>query len=548
MGDLLVVPSARLLPLELQAEFGRVPSGLVRLSGRPIVDLILEKYGDVTARVVTGDSADLLHQHFEGSQAPQLIRVEADLSLGHSILAGCEDAGSFDRLLIHFADTWLDERLPMHGDVIYVAPVRDTYRFTTVSLDGQGWPRLLRDKDRTASISGEDLAIVGVIAISDPGEFVRMLKRAIASDDTPDDPVWRALDRYLSFKRQSGEPSPIRVTTNWFDLGHIDSYLRALRQLHLGERSFNKISIDADRGLIRKSSRAHAAKLRQEIFWYLALPSRLAWVAPRVFRHGVEDSVPWVELEYYGYSVLAEALVSHLWSQGTWARALRATGFVLDEFSTERVPVDTAALTEMYVMKTLSRTESIPHFLAEKFAARTRCGDAELVSLPEFVLGVSERLHDEGLLTCSDFTVIHGDLCLSNIVFDRRTGLLKVLDPRGSFGREGLHGDPRYDLAKLSHSLLGGYDFLVRGLFSLSWDSPDEIRFSIEDGGRLHSLGPLAKSWLEERAVRLGATLRQIRLLEATLFVSMVPLHSDRPLAQEAFLVRGLQIYSEVIS
>ena len=45
--------------------------------------------------------------------------------------------------------------------------------------------------------------------------------------------------------------------------------------------------------------------------------------------------------------------------------------------------------------------------------------------------------------------------------------LLKLIDSKGGTEREQLWMDPYYDLAKLSHSICGGYDFLNSGLFDI---------------------------------------------------------------------------------
>ena len=64
--------------------------------------------------------------------------------------------------------------------------------------------------------------------------------------------------------------------------------------------------------------------------------------------------------------------------------------------------------------------------------------------------------------------IVHGDLCLSNILYDLRSRICKLLDPRGSFGAAGIYGDPRYDVAKLYHSIYGLYDFITNDLFHVS--------------------------------------------------------------------------------
>ena len=65
--------------------------------------------------------------------------------------------------------------------------------------------------------------------------------------------------------------------------------------------------------------------------------------------------------------------------------------------------------------------------------------------------------------------VVHGDLCFSNIMYDSRMNVIKVIDPRGLNNKQELtiYGNQTYDLAKLCHSLIGLYDFIIADEFEL---------------------------------------------------------------------------------
>jgi thiamine kinase-like enzyme len=68
------------------------------------------------------------------------------------------------------------------------------------------------------------------------------------------------------------------------------------------------------------------------------------------------------------------------------------------------------------------------------------------------------------------FTPIHGDPTFSNTIVDDK---LRVwfIDPRGSFAKPGIYGDPRYDFAKVYYSAVGGYDAFNRRKFKLHIDN-----------------------------------------------------------------------------
>lgn len=66
-------------------------------------------------------------------------------------------------------------------------------------------------------------------------------------------------------------------------------------------------------------------------------------------------------------------------------------------------------------------------------------------------------------------SVIHGDFCFSNILYDFRAEEVKTIDPRGMTpnGEQTIYGDIRYDVSKLSHSILGLYDWIIAGYYHM---------------------------------------------------------------------------------
>ena len=128
--------------------------------------------------------------------------------------------------------------------------------------------------------------------------------------------------------------------------------------------------------------------------------------------------------------------------------------------------------------------------------------------------------------------VSHGDLCLSNILYARSTRLMRFIDPRGGDGAEDLWLDEYYDLAKLSHSILGLYDFINHDLCDLHADR--DLSLALEVAAE--ELEPLQQLF-RERVGALGYDLGLLRLYEASLFLSMLPLHVDTPKKVLAFLI-----------
>jgi hypothetical protein len=135
----------------------------------------------------------------------------------------------------------------------------------------------------------------------------------------------------------------------------------------------------------------------------------------------------------------------------------------------------------------------------------------------------------------------HGDLCFSNILYDKNSYLVKFIDTKGALSENDLWTDPYYDLAKLSHSILGNYDFINNELFSVSLDNTLELQMSLKSRNL---------SFHQQTFVRkmddLGYDMRVIRLCEASLFLSMLPLHIDNPRKVVAFILNAINILEEL--
>jgi hypothetical protein len=249
-------------------------------------------------------------------------------------------------------------------------------------------------------------------------------------------------------------------------------------------------------------------------------------------------------MEFYGYPPLSDTYVFGNLDLGVWAEIFNALSVTLSDMGCHQLQTEPTmirqALHDMYVRKTTERLAQIqqdPEF-AEIFLGQLRVNEAPVPPLAEVMAHLEAILDTAGLLDADAMCVIHGDLCFSNILYDRRSRLIRLVDPRGRFGPFDIYGDARYELAKLSHSVNGGYDFIVNGLFHLE-QTKDAIAFRVFESERHQDIKRLFNERFLAGSPRL---LRQVRLIEALLFLSMAPLHADRPKSQLAFLARGLEL------
>ncbi|WP_308719584.1 hypothetical protein [Komagataeibacter xylinus] len=136
----------------------------------------------------------------------------------------------------------------------------------------------------------------------------------------------------------------------------------------------------------------------------------------------------------------------------------------------------------------------------------------------------------------------HGDPCFSNILFDKRLGLMRLIDPKGAVSFEAGLMHPSYDIAKFSHSVMGGYDFINNGLFNCFLNDQLVLECQLDAGG--------PPAWAQERFTRhlnkAGIDIVSVRAVELSLFLSMLPLHSDRPKKLAGFALTAAAILDDL--
>lgn len=134
----------------------------------------------------------------------------------------------------------------------------------------------------------------------------------------------------------------------------------------------------------------------------------------------------------------------------------------------------------------------------------------------------------------------HGDPCFSNTIYNKSTQTLKFIDPKGALTEEELWTNPYYDIAKLSHSVCGRYDFLNNELFEIYVDK--NLNYKLEIPFEQSRYVAIFRRKVEER----GYDYLSVRIYEASLFLSMLPLHIDSPYKVVGFILNAKNILEEI--
>lgn len=307
----------------------------------------------------------------------------------------------------------------------------------------------------------------------------------------------------------------------------------------LPSREFNEVIVDSSRSVVRKTSQ-HAQTLLDEIGYLNELPSSLLELFAPVHGFSVDPDAVFLELGFVEGRPLDQLFLEDAGSIAEWSSIWNSVGTTIDRLAGHRRQVSEASLLDMYIDKTGDRLAACREFpdlrrLLER--PSLVINGVEHRSLESLVQSARERVI--ATATGAHGSVIHGDLCLSNML--RSGDTITLIDPRGRFGDVGVHGDLRYDIAKLHHSVVGGYDLMVAGRFSFDIGSID-IEFDLQFTARQLEIADAYRD-----RILSGWSADEIELISGLILAGLAPLHSESPNRQLAFLLRATQMLSSVL-
>lgn len=536
-STVVLVPNwARLSP-DMEAETGSKYAAFIPLGGAPLYKHIISQYRGNGCRVrivfLIAQDAPEFELDPRENVGVEILRLERSGSIGETVLAGLAKIASGDAVVVHMADTLLDlETVPV-GDAVYVQSRSDLYRWTSVSVDPNGCIKVTNDRTEIGACGSRPVC-VGLFAFEDGDRLSDALGNALKQGPPGREPFFVALESY-----SSSRPVDLRPVERWMDCGHVDGYYES-RLGYQNLRHFNTLSYDPVRGRVTKKSLNKDA-FRKQVRWFKQIPDEVAPFLPRVF--GSSDGPdPFITMELLSIPTLGDLFVSQRLNLGAWNDVVRSISCIQSCFAEKAVKNSLAPQLArvVYLEKTRSRLEE---FVSQNQSAKHYFVyfAGEKWSIGRVQQTLARFIEQSGLLDLDELTPIHGDFCFSNLLYDPKVRLVKMIDPRGEFGVPGVFGDRRYDLAKLAHSYDGKYDFIVADRFSVEVESEGRLRIHVRDSDyytRVRSIFDAVL--LPEPALR-----QQVYALQALLFLSMLPLHSDKPHRQLAMLTTGLDLYAQ---
>lgn len=326
---------------------------------------------------------------------------------------------------------------------------------------------------------------------------------------------------------------------SWVDFGHWDA---AASNFFSGKaRSFNNLQISENSQFLTKSS-SNKSKIQDEYQYLASIPDSLKFYFPRV-QPGVDDAS--YKIEFWPIKSLSEYLVFWNMPNSSWQKVADNLVESLSQFSSafqNVYPILPESLFDFYASKVLDRLSMILGPVSDLLNQEVVYLNGEkLRGFPLIKQEFISVLEDLSKNTYYSFT--HGDFCFSNILIEPSTMMMKFIDPRGSFCGENQQGDLRYDAAKLRHSFHGLYDFIVNNMYHLRIQNTSSFQLNIALAENYPEVQEIFDNTLKKY---FGATVyKQVRILEGTLFLSMLPLHSEDQDRQIALALRALSILNK---
>lgn len=310
-------------------------------------------------------------------------------------------------------------------------------------------------------------------------------------------------------------------------------------------RDYNSFLINDQKGIITKISSNE--KLRDEIEYYKLIDEYNSIFFPR-YKGSSYDGEKWtLDLEYYCYKNLGDYMVYEPFDQGFWENVSHVIEDMMGSFSTNSKDGDYNSFVDsMYVKK----TEHYYNELVRDFKLFQSISNFDTVHFNGVAYLNFEKIWDdvknklESFDALNSVNVIHGDFCFSNILcgINDRTEfpVLRCVDPRGSFGDNGIYGDRRYDLAKLMHSYQGGYEYIIYDEFKVEKHGrPFEMRFNSSFSNQnLNKIEDVFKS-------NSYFYTPEIKLLQGLIFIGMCSRHYDSLDRQTLMYLQGIKFLNE---
>lgn len=512
-NTVFLITSADYIDDEMQREFGKIPPIFLPLNNKI---LFLEQAKSVPKNakykfVSLPNSFNILpwQKKILDENGFQVVYCDEKLSLAESIIDAINQfCVNVDKLQILLGDTIFHD-INFHDlkDAVSIHKPHTQYKWS--------------------SLSKQENVVSGFFSFIHPYIFLKFLTK------NKHDFI-KAVDEYIQ------NSSSVEIISNgrWFDFGHLQTYFSSRRSFTT-ERIFNNLSFD--KHSVTKSS-LDKIKMEAEVNWYKKIPANLTIYTPRLLKgiHEIEKGKCGYKIESLDAISLSDLYTTCNLSLTEWEKIFKSSTNFLKSIH-KKTSNKILERRKLYIDKTNKRIKEFSNKTNISLSDDWIINDEVSPSLQEITDNTWKIISDHrDPLAC----FIHGDFCFSNILFDSRSELIRVIDPRGKLEDDQItpFGDPLYDIAKFNHSLIGFYDFIIGERYDLYF-AENKIDFKIHSSSEIEDILQLGKL---ELISKFNYSSELLAATTIQLFLSMLPLHYDNFKKQLAIIANTQRLYKSL--
>tara|TARA_B100000029_G_scaffold430828_1_gene442038 strand:+ start:1611 stop:3251 length:1641 start_codon:yes stop_codon:yes gene_type:complete len=537
----VLVLSAGKIASELEKIFGKIPSGLIPLNGKPVIFRIIDKLlgeGIRKISITVGYKKEILEkivsEQYKDQCNIEFIPTDFSKPPGNSIKTAV-DFCSERKLLIILGDTLID------NDLSELIKKEENIVITSQEfIDSKNWCIVTKKDGQIEEIFDKEQlkkdqnhhAMVGCYFFNHLDILKKILNEFNAEE---------GLEISTIIKKLKEEENIVtELAQKWHDVGHLENYF-STKQFVLKTRYFNSLQFDDLGENVIKTSQDDK-KLINEINWYKDIPNDILELVPKIKESDVSNN-PFIKLEYVKHPTLSELWLYSDFPSEFWKKIIHGLLDIVQTFKKYKENVSIQEYYSIYFQKTVDRIDELKN--TNKIFKKIF--DDEYVSINGTKLKNWSMIRDSiekkigELYDKNDNCIIHGDLYFSNILYDSENNKYKLIDPRGRWGN-GISGDIKYDIAKIRHSVVGGFDTIINGLYTVAIEKNNGIVINVFEPTNYQTIS----KELDEQIEKYW-NLDEIKMIEGLLFISMLPLHEDNFERQLAFFAIGIKRLNEIL-
>ncbi|WP_413587440.1 capsular biosynthesis protein [Bdellovibrio sp. HCB274] len=524
--SLTIIMSGAFCSAEFISEFGLIPPSFLPIGNTRLFVQQMKGFSSVAGKKVISLPEEFPVSDFDHSLIQDLgfeiAFLPSTLSLSGALIKLIDLYGhKAKELRILHGDTLIRDLPISNQNVISVSTTNEYYMWGSVEVGDAGKIRI--SNRRPSGMS--DKVLAGYFSFSHIQDFRKYLSVA-------DSFVGAVSSYFTAFQPQ------LKTTDHWLDFGHLHSYYKSKARITT-QRSFNDLEISPR--VVKKES-DDSQKMRAEANWYQSVPADLRIFTPQFLG---ENSVgkSGYQIEYLYLSPISDLYVFGKLPVFVWAGIFESC----KEFFKMCAKHTSSSCKQISDPETLfdKTKKRLTEFAKESGTDiyRTWILNGRICPSLMQIAEIVTKLVRSSSTGMSP--IVHGDFCFSNILYDFRVNSIKVIDPRGldGAGNVSIYGDSQYDIAKLAHSVYGGYDYIIAGRYRMDIKNSYELDFSIVWENGSEEIQDLFKSMVFGQKESYDLS---IRAMVVHLFLSMLPLHKDRPDRQIAFIANALRLYLEI--